>query len=472
MISLTRRITLGTVVLTVVVVGLAIVLVWMAARWQAIHAMDAELAEHAANFRFMTAHPLFRPAPDHELGREPGQGPGPRPPPWMEKRPPLPGMGRVLVQIVEAEGGREYFRSGETDAALSAALATCTADAPVWSHLDDGRLLRALRLVVQPQGGPPESPALVGIFAIEASATMAELGRMAITLLAVWLVASSLAILAAWWLRRSVIGPIQHLATAIRAIEPGGEKIHIQAEVPREMAPVVTTLNELLDRQAELLAREKCTIANIAHELRSPISGLRTTLEVAALDKGTKDPDLVARCLPTVVAMHTMVMNLLALARLEAGQEQVHLQDVALGELVDACWATIQPIADGRNLYLERSGKSGLVHTNPDKARMVIGNLLDNAITHSPAGSVISMTTEAVDGVVWLRIANVIAGPPPDPTRLFEPFWRGDSARTSPQHCGLGLALARRLAVLLGAELRVEVMTDRFTVHLGLPGVS
>lgn len=451
MISLTRRITLGTVVLTAGVVGVAVIVVWTAARWQAVRALDGELSAHASHFRVMAPH----------LGSGPGDGP--RPPPWMDRRPPPPEMGRILLRIIAPADGRDYFRSSADDA-LADVLTAGLDGTPAWYPQADGRILRGLRATA------PDAPEVVGAFALDATATIAEFRRLGLTLLAVWLVASCLAIAAAWWLRRSVIGPVRRLTAAIGAVGPGSTRV--QAEVPLEMTPVVSTLNELLARQAAVLAREQGTIANIAHELRSPISGLRTTLEVAALDAGSGGSDLAARCLPTVVAMHGMVVNLLALARLEAGQERIALSDLPLEDLLVACWATLRPAADQRRLRLERSGPGGMLRTCPEQARIVLGNLLDNAVSHAPEGGVLGVISGQDGGMVRLRITNPIAGEAPDPARVFEPFWRGDSARSSPQHSGLGLALARRITTLLGGELRVEVGDGRFTVHLGLPAAG
>ena len=448
MISLTRRITLGTVVLTSVVVGVAVLAVWSTARWQAVRALDRELSEHAGLFQRLAV----------EGG--PRRDGGLRPPPWLGQRPPPPGLGRVLVRIIEPASGTERFRMPGDEATLTDILAATGAGLPAWFRQGDGRRLRGLRVDL---AATTSAPAVTGAFAIDASATLGELERLAATLGAVWLVASCLAVLAAWWLHRSVLGPLRRLATAISAVGPGRAGTRIDTAVPQEMTTVVSTLNELLDRQAALLAREKGTIANIAHELRSPISGLRTTLEVAVLDTGSADAALAARCLPTVVAMHGLVVNLLALARLEAGQEQVAFEDVLLDDLLTAGWASVQPAAVRRRQHLERRGAGGWLRTCPDKARMVIGNLLDNAVAHAPEGGVLDLTCDEADGRVWLHLGNALAGPAPDP------FWRGDGARSSPLHSGLGLALARRLTVALGGELRVEVGAGRFTVHLGLP---
>lgn len=459
MISLAQRISIGTVALTVVMVGAAVGLVWTVARWQAVRALDDELAEHATRLVFMAERgprPPFRPPPlEHEHDR---QRPDAMPPALRA------GTGWIFVEMVETDG-REGFRSPSLDdPALSLAdgLAAAPAGVPVWLTLGE-RTLRGLRVA---------AGTATGYVARDATAARAELRRLALTLAGVWGTASLLALLSAWWLRRSVVGPLDRLAAGIRAIDPERLGGRVDANAPREMAETVRLLNALLDRLAAVRERERGTIANIAHELRSPISGLRTTLEVAALTGLEPERALAGRCLPTVVAMHAMVANLLALARIEAGQERIEPAEADADALLDACWAMLAPLAERRNQRLQRSGRAGGVHTGSEHARMVVANLLDNAIAHAPPGSAIHVAARREDGRVWLCIANPLAGAPPDLARLGEPFWRSDAARSAPQHCGLGLALARRIASLLAAELRFTVSDGTFTAHLGLPAAG
>lgn len=460
MISLARRITLGTVMLTVVVVGVSTILVWMIARWQAVRMLDGELDEHANRIAFMAGHRHGPPAgfDFQQLAEEwfkPEPMPIPIPPPLRAD------TGWIFVETVETDG-RTLFRSPSlSDPAVS--LAGALADAPsgvsVWTSLA-GKKVRGRRVV---------AGTLTGYVARDATAALAELQRLALTLAAVWGTASLLALLAAWWLRRAVVGPLQRLSAGIRAIDPERLGGHVVVEAPQEVAETVQLLNDLLDRLTAVLAREKGTIASIAHELRSPISGLRTTLEVAMLEAGGRDQLLAARCLPTVVAMHTMVANLLALARLEAGLERAGLQEVDADAVLASACAILAPVAHGRGQRLECSGYAGPVRSCPDKAGMVLANLLDNAIAHAPPGSVVAVTSTRRDGRAWISIANPLSGPAPDLTHVFEPFWQGDEARSSPQHCGLGLTLAKRIADLIGAELRVEVTEGGFVAQLGLP---
>ena len=101
---------------------------------------------------------------------------------------------------------------------------------------------------------------------------------------------------------------------------------------------------------------------------------------------------------------------------------------------------------------------------------MVITNLLDNAVTYAPVGSVITVVVDAVGDRIRLTIANPSDGTLTDTSAVFEPFWRGDTARTAGLHCGLGLALVQRLVVLMGGTVRAELDGERsFVITVTLP---
>lgn len=449
MISLSRRITLGTVGLTCVTVGLSVATVWTAARWQAVRQMDTQLAEHADHLRFLSAGPGLLP-----------------PPPLDVPRPMRKGTGWIFVEL--SQDGEALMRSPSldgVDGSLADALRQLADGEPGWAELD-GRRLRGLRIVfdgVLPSG---RSGRVTACIAHESTADQAEAERLAVVLAAVWLSATLAALLTAWWLRRSVIGPIRRLEGALRRIDPERPRGDMAFPAPRELASMLGVLDGTLVRLAEVLAREKRTIANFAHELRSPISGLRTTLEVAALTGSLDGQTVAARCLPTVIAMQNLVANLLTLARLESGLEPLSDDSVELDPMIDGIWAALAPVAAGREQALVREGTGGIVRTASGPASVMLANLLDNAVSHAPVGSDIRLVCTVSGDRLVVAIANPIEGEAPDQRRLAEPLWRADPARSDPQHAGLGLALARRISDLLGTGLRFAVADRSYEVKL------
>ena len=478
MTSLSRRISIATVALTAISVGVAALGVWMAARWQLQANLDINLIGHFTRLSHLAQAGHLR-LPPRNLPTDPRNL-----------------SGTLYWRVINTATGEEVLHSTSLDDGgvaveyedgLSSVL-------PRWASPLAGRDLRVLGAVVQrtlpalPGSAaiPPDSDGVVVpqsctvVMAIDASATERELSHIAIMLTALWVTACGLSVAASSWLRRAILHPVHQLAGAIRAIDLDRLPTTVDADVPSEMVVVRERLDDLLARLRQVLAREKGTIANIAHELRTPIAGLRTTLEFAAIADQPGAGEIAQRCLPTVLAMQGMVSNLLTLARIEAGQETVLLQDIDLARLVHDCWRSLEPVAAKRNTRLEEAAvaERTMVRTCPDKARMVIANLLDNAVSHSPAGSLIAVSLALDAQQVRLHIGNPVTGLVPEAGQLFQPFWRGDQARgSSGQHCGLGLALCRRLVALLGGAIsadtsnagsfRIEVRFPRAT---GAPG--
>jgi signal transduction histidine kinase len=467
MTSLSRRIIVATVALTAVSVGIAAGGVWMAARWQLLANLDANLVE-----RFTRMTHLI------QAGRL-------RTPPRNLPSDPRNISGTLYWRVIDHKTGLEVLHSPSLDdAAIPLALEDgLSGQLPRWAQQVDSLDLRILGSVVArtvPASAPaadsdavsvPDSSVLV--MAIDASATERELSHVAIMLAALWVTACGLSVAASSWLRRAILRPVHHLARAIRAIDLERLPATVDAEVPVEMLPVRERLDDLLARLRQVLAREKGTIANIAHELRTPIAGLRTTLEFVALGGAPGGAEVANRCLPTVLAMQSMVANLLTLARIEAGHETVLLQDIDLTRLVQDCWRSIEPLAAKRNTRLDEPavGAHAMVRTCPDKARMVIANLLDNAVSHSPTGSLIAVALDGDAEQVRLHIGNPVSGQVPDAGSLFQPFWRGDQARGGGGlHCGLGLALCRRLVALLGGAISADISNaGRFRIEVRFP---
>jgi signal transduction histidine kinase len=168
-----------------------------------------------------------------------------------------------------------------------------------------------------------------------------------------------------------------------------------------------------------------------------------------------------------------LIDNLLLLTRLEAGQEKLNSQAVEVQELLASAWALHQPAAITRKIMLERRLEPALsLVTDADKLRAVFSNLLSNAVAYTTPNSMIQVTGhEQGDGRIRLTVTNEGATiSHADAERVFEPFWRGDAARTVERgHCGLGLPLVRRLVNVLRGTVSVSVKDGKFTVLVVLP---
>ena len=274
-----------------------------------------------------------------------------------------------------------------------------------------------------------------------------------------------------WLAVRRGLEPAGRLAAALSAIDVQALPERLELErLPAELQPIALTTDALIRRIDSALKRERRTTADIAHELRTPISEVLTAAEVALRDP--QDSDEAQRALAAVRAvawrMGRTVSTLLKLARLEMGDEVFERGPVDLGALVADLTHAMSSVARQRGLELDNQVEPGqVVAADPDALRIVLSNLLSNALHYSPRESLVSCRLSREAEGWCCRIENEAANlRRSDLVALEQPFWRGDDARSDPDRCGLGLALSGALAELSGMQLRFQLEGDLFRAAL------
>ncbi|MFT3692760.1 MAG: HAMP domain-containing sensor histidine kinase [Kofleriaceae bacterium] len=267
---------------------------------------------------------------------------------------------------------------------------------------------------------------------------------------------------------QSGLRPIRELASAIAAIRAADLATQLTSPgTPAELLPITSRLDELLARVEAAFSRERELTAEVAHELRTPLSGLRATIELA-LDRdraGEKYKTALEQCLSITLTTQRVVESLLSLARLDAGQTPVTVAPVDLDELVRQGLEAVAPRAAERAIQIVTELEPVTVNTDPEKLRVIVANLVENAVTYTDQGGEIRATL--LGGT--LRIANTGCHLAPDQIkRVFERFWRGDPSREPGGHVGIGLALSKKLTELVGGNLEVSVHDQRFTATVTL----
>jgi heavy metal sensor kinase len=299
------------------------------------------------------------------------------------------------------------------------------------------------------------------------------LDQIAITLTTV----SAAAIVVSILLLALVIGqglrPLGALATSIErvGIENLSDRIRVES-APRELTPVVQRLNDLLARLEAAMTREKSFTADVAHELRTPLAGLSSTLEVCASRprESAEYQHVVARCLAITRSLESMVNNLLLLARADAKQLVVESSPMQLGLFLRECWSPFEPRAAERRLdvqwMIEESG--GGVCADRDKLRIVLGNVFDNAVTYADDGGRVRIEAWALRGKAHVKVTNTGSQlTPAEAAKVFDRFWRGDESRAATgTHCGLGLTLCRKVMDVIGGSIEAESDGTNFVVTL------
>ena len=237
--------------------------------------------------------------------------------------------------------------------------------------------------------------------------------------------------------------------------------------------PVVQRLNDLLQRLQDTLEREKAFSSDVAHELRTPLSGLETALEVSASQRRSPEEyeRVISRCLDVSRRMHAMVDNLLMLARAESKQLVVQRDHRWIcADLCREAWTNFQQRADERKLHIDwRVPDDCVVNSDQEKIRLLLHNFFDNAVSYTDQGGRITIAIECRPKA-RLQVSNTGSRlTAEDATHVFERFWRGDRARTAGNHCGLGLTLCRNIAQVLGGAIAAKSDGGVFSVTLEFP---
>jgi signal transduction histidine kinase len=240
-----------------------------------------------------------------------------------------------------------------------------------------------------------------------------------------------------------------------------------------EIADLARSLDAMRIQLGRLEDARRTFIANASHELRTPLTALGGFLELASehdADPAARD-GFLATMREQVDRLAKLATDLLDLSRLDAGGVAVAREDVDLAAIAEDCAREVRGVASRRGSEVRTVLGEGDVHAVGDdtRARQVLRALLDNALRHTPPGSRIVVTVEALDGTARLEVCDNGPGiAEADQGRLFERFYRAPNA--APQGSGLGLAIADELARRMGG--RVEVVSKpgdtRFALVLPL----
>jgi signal transduction histidine kinase len=271
----------------------------------------------------------------------------------------------------------------------------------------------------------------------------------------------------AWWAAGRALRPVERMRSELARITAADMSSRVpQPRTGDEIARLAVTMNETLDRLGEAAERQRRFVADAAHELRSPLAGLRTTAEVAAAHGGTIDPEVLRT---GTERLQRLTDDLLLLARLErsapAGGKPVDRAAIA-EELVGERRYRTPP--DER--FVVVAGAPALVIGHEEELARMVRNLLDNASRYARDRITVTVA-EAGPGLVRLEVRDDGPGiPSADGERVFERFAGVDVARDR-RHggAGLGLAIAKELAQRMHGEIRLNARPGRTAFTLELP---
>jgi two-component system sensor histidine kinase TctE len=237
-------------------------------------------------------------------------------------------------------------------------------------------------------------------------------------------------------------------------------------DVPKEVRPLVTAINELLQRLQDDMQSQRRFVANAAHQLRTPIAGLKTQTELALRQSDPADVQHALSLIRTGAERAArLAYQLLALARSEPGAANTELfQQVDLNVVAREATKEFVPEAIRKNIDLGFEGTSQPVHVLGDQSSLheLAANLIDNAVLYTPAGGHVTVRIESGrrDNGVGKNAELIIEDdgpgiPAEERDRIFERFYRISDRSASASGSGLGLAIVREIANIHRAEVIV-----------------
>ncbi|HYM85076.1 MAG TPA: HAMP domain-containing sensor histidine kinase [Candidatus Dormibacteraeota bacterium] len=263
---------------------------------------------------------------------------------------------------------------------------------------------------------------------------------------------------------RRLTEPLDGLVEAARRVERGDYTARVgePAAGDAEMRQLVRAFNTMAARLETDEAQRRRLMADVSHELRTPLAVIRGDLEAMVDGVHPADEAHLSLVLDEAGLLERLVEDLRTLSLADAGALTLHREptdvDVLLGETVASLRSTAE--RGGVALHVAAPPDLPLADVDPVRIREVLGNLVSNALRHTPSGGSVAVEASAEGG--WLRIVVRDSGegiPPDLLPHVFERFARGPSSRGS----GLGLAIARDLVVAHGGTIEVESRQGRGT---------
>lgn len=288
----------------------------------------------------------------------------------------------------------------------------------------------------------------------EAEAFLSQINR---SLLQAGLIAGILGVLLGVLIARGVAAPLGRLADAARRIARG----HLDERVPvtgaTEIAELAGAFNEMSAHleQAEQLRRNM--VADIAHELRTPLSVVQGNLRAILDDVYPLDKAEIASIYDETLVLNRLISDLRELAQAEAGQLSLNLQPTQLTPLIEGMAERFRELAREKEITLTTAVPPQLpsLSADEDRLKQVLHNFLSNALRHTPPGGSIDIKTDAQPEQIRVSVRDSGSGiAPEDLPRVFDRFYRADKARARDQGgSGLGLAISRQLIRAHGGEV-------------------
>ncbi|MFN3736497.1 heavy metal sensor histidine kinase [Hydrogenophaga sp.] len=278
-----------------------------------------------------------------------------------------------------------------------------------------------------------------------------------------------------WWAARRGLAPLRVMKERAMTVtaQKLDQRMPVQA-VPAEFADLAQSLNNMLERLQSDFARLQEFSSDLAHELRTPINNLLTQTQVSLAQKrdASAYQDILASNAEEFQRLARMVSDMLFLAKTEHGIELPNPEAISLDQETQALFEFYDAVADEKRIRLSLTGHA-VVMGDRLMLRRAIGNLLSNALRHSPADAQVAVMIEQQGANTTLCLTNqgVTISPELLP-RLFDRFFRVDKSRSHPDSdgAGLGLSITRAIMAAHGGSVTASSSNGITTFCLVFPG--
>lgn len=319
------------------------------------------------------------------------------------------------------------------------------------------------------------APGLYVFAGSDLRATQMARQRILRTLIWIFAGALALALLGGTIVSRTFLRRTDEIVTTCRAIMAGNLASRISVRgTEDELDRLSETINAMLDRIAALMDNLKQITSDIAHDLRTPVTHLRHRLE-RARDQSSKVEDY-DQALEAAIAASDDILALfsalLRIAQIEGGARRANFAPLDLSGLLTRLGDVFGPVAEDARHHLSLvPGDPVTILGDRELLTQAFSNLIENAILHTPAGTIVTVSLAHRNGEAVVTISDDGPGVPPDEhPKLFQRFYRLEASRTRPGY-GLGLPLVAAIAELHGASIAIESQPGRgFAISLRFPG--
>jgi signal transduction histidine kinase len=345
-----------------------------------------------------------------------------------------------------------------------------TADVLVGSRLPAADLAQGMPITLGEQG---IGTLLVTPFDAPATPAGDFLGAVNRSVLWAGLAAGGVALVLGSVLFFQIVRPLRSLSAAAQGIAQGdlSRRVHVGAQ--DEVGQVALTFNRMAESLERYAAERQNMVADIAHELRTPLSVIQGNLEAMLDGVLPASPEELASLHQETLRLNRLISDLRTLSLAEAGQLCLEKQAVAPGALVRQVSERLRLRAEEKNINLETDVATDLpeIRADPERLTQVITNLVDNALRYTPAGSRVTVAASPAPGGGELFVSDTGPGIPPEELpHVFDRFWRAEKSRNrATGGSGLGLAIVKQLVEAHGGQIQVTSQVGagtQFRIHL------